>query len=189
MLKINIGCGHTNFGEDWEHIDNIDEPHIKSHDITKLPYEDNSVDILYSSHTLEYFDREEAIEVLREWYRVLRMGGKAYISVPDFWTMSELYYKNNIPLHKLLGPLYGKIDSNGNIIYHKTVWDYQSLGDYLRMVGFRRIDKWSIGDEYSLGERKNIDFDTYNDCSNAEINGNKISLNIVAEKNEYEGKK
>lgn len=178
MLKLNLGCGHTNFGDDWDHIDAINEPHIKSHDITKLPYEDNSADIIYSSHTLEYFDREEAIEVLREWYRVLKVGGKIYLSVPDFRQMAYLYLEEHIPLHRFLGPLYGKMDSNGKTIYHKTVWDYQSLGDYLRIIGFRRIT-----------DEEKPDFDTMDDCSNAGMKWQPISLNIVAEKNEYEGKK
>ena len=185
MLKLNIGAGHTNFGEDWEHIDNINEPHIKSHDITKLPYEDNSVDVLYSSHTLEYFDREEVIDVLKEWYRVLKVGGKIYLSVPNFTTMCDLY-QDDVPLHKLLGPLYGKMDSNGRIIYHKTVWDYASLGEYLRIVGFRRIDTWVPHWEMDIPGIQ--PFDTKDDCSNAMIDHQYISLNIVATKNEYEGK-
>lgn len=192
MLKLNLGCGHTNFGEDWEHIDNIDEPHIKSHDITKLPYEDNSVDILYSSHTLEYFDREEAIEVLREWYRVLKVGGKIYLSVPDFRAISELYTQDNLPLCRLIGPMFGKMDSNNSIIYHKSIWDEASLSEYLRIAGFRRIDEWKQP-AYTIYEEKKdnkeIPFDTQNDCSNAEVKGKLISLNLVATKNEYEGKK
>lgn len=188
MLKLNLGCGHTNFGEDWDHIDSIEGPHIKSHDITRLPYADNSVGLIYSSHCLEYFDREEVIPVLQEWNRVLTNGGRLFLSVPDFRTMSELYTRDNIPLHKLLGPLYGKMDSNGKQIYHKTVWDYQSLGEYLRIAGFRRIDLW---DKILLTDDKGLEsvVDRKGDCSSASIADKLISLNIRAEKNEYEGKK
>ena len=189
MIKLNLGCGHTNFGPDWDNIDIIEEPHIKSHDITKLPYADNSVDVIYSSHTLEYFDRDRAIEVLREWYRVLKVGGKIYLSVPDFDALSLAYQEKKMPLHKLLGPLYGKMSSKENIIYHKTVWDYQSLGEYLRIAGFRRLDKWreiKIANEQGVLETVN----TNKDCSNANLAWYiPLSLNIVAEKNEYEGKK
>jgi predicted SAM-dependent methyltransferase len=184
MLKINIGSGHTNFGVDWDHIDSIEGPHIKSHDITKLPYEDNSVDVLYSSHTLEYFDKDEALKVLTEWYRVLKIGGKIYLSVPDFGAMADLYLNDNIPLHSFIGPLYGKMDSNGKTIYHKTVWDYASLGEYMRIIGFRRLDRWTHTDDYGFKSKTDIPFDTKDDCSNANI-----SLNIVAETTEYEGKK
>jgi predicted SAM-dependent methyltransferase len=184
MIKLNIGCGNVDFGEDWDHIDAIYLPHILYHDVTRLPYADGAVDMIYSSHLLEYFDRDEAINVLKEWCRVLKVGGKIYLSVPDFRTMAELYVKENKPLHKFLGPLYGKMDSDGKIIYHKTVWDYSSLGEYLRIAGFRRIDEWHPNNFQS-----NVLGKDYDDCSRAEVDFTLLSLNIEATKNEYEGKK
>jgi SAM-dependent methyltransferase len=50
-------------------------------DARTLPFEDNTVDELYSSHLLEHFGYEEP--VLEEWHRVLRPGGKITIVVPD----------------------------------------------------------------------------------------------------------
>ncbi len=49
----------------------------------RLPLEDRSVDVLYSSHMLEHLDREEAAGFLREAMRVLRPGGVLRIAVPD----------------------------------------------------------------------------------------------------------
>lgn len=46
-----------------------------------LPIDSNSVDVLYSSHLLEDFEKWEP--VLREWVRVVRPGGKVIILVPD----------------------------------------------------------------------------------------------------------
>jgi predicted SAM-dependent methyltransferase len=65
MVKLNLGCGWRNFGEDWDHIDGGDYAHVKSHNVTKLPYVDDSVDLIYNSHIFEYFDREEGLKVLR----------------------------------------------------------------------------------------------------------------------------
>ena len=47
MIKINLGCGWRNFGKDWIHIDGGDYSHLDSTDIFNLPYEDNSVDLIY----------------------------------------------------------------------------------------------------------------------------------------------
>ena len=55
MKKINLGCGWRNFGKDWIHIDGGDYPHLDSKDIFNLPYEDNSIDLIYASHVIEYF--------------------------------------------------------------------------------------------------------------------------------------
>ena len=82
MVKINMGCGWRNFGSEWTHIDGGNYDHLDSHSITHLNYEDNTVDLIYASHVLEYFDREEVSEVLEEWYRVLKPGGILRLAVP-----------------------------------------------------------------------------------------------------------
>ena len=61
-----MGCGWRNFGSDWIHIDGGDYDHLDYKDITKLEFEDNTVDLIYASHVIEYFDREEAINLLLE---------------------------------------------------------------------------------------------------------------------------
>jgi SAM-dependent methyltransferase len=45
-----------------------------------LPFADNTQDAVYSSHCLEHID--DYVSVLREWHRVLRIGGFMIISVP-----------------------------------------------------------------------------------------------------------
>ena len=67
MIKLNLGCGKRNFGKDWIHIDGSNYQHIHSHNIVNLPFQDNSVDLIYASHVFEYFDREQAIDVLKKW--------------------------------------------------------------------------------------------------------------------------
>ena len=75
-LKLHLGCGKRDFGNDWDHIDiSKEHRHIKSHDIINLPYNENSVDLIYASHVFEYFDRSEAVEVLEKWKKVLKPGG------------------------------------------------------------------------------------------------------------------
>ena len=57
MIKINLGCGWRNFGKDWYHIDGGDYSHLDSHDILNLPFDNGTVDLIYASHVIEYFDR------------------------------------------------------------------------------------------------------------------------------------
>ena len=87
-----MGCGWRNFGSDWIHIDGGDYDHLDYNNITHLQnFDDNSVDLIYASHVLEYFDRQEVIKVLKEWQRVLRPGGVLRLAVPDFDSMARLY--------------------------------------------------------------------------------------------------
>ena len=81
MMKIHLGCGKRNFGTDWIHIDGSNYEHVQYHNITKLPFDDNTCDLIYASHVFEYFDRDEAVDILNEWKRVLKPGGILRLAV------------------------------------------------------------------------------------------------------------
>ena len=50
-------------------------------DATELPFRDNSLDYVITSHVLEHV--ANPVKALAEWYRVLRPGGIIYCLVPD----------------------------------------------------------------------------------------------------------
>ena len=102
MVKLNLGCGNRNFGSDWTHIDGANYPHIDSHNVISLDYRDKSVDLIYASHLIEYFDRREVLPVLKEWKRVLRIDGMLRIAVPDFYQMARLYLVDSCDLFGFL---------------------------------------------------------------------------------------
>ena len=76
-MKLHLGCGER-YLEGYTHIDLADfEKHIDH----KMPvdnlsiFENNSIDEIYASHVVEYFDRDEVKLLLKEWNRVLIDGG------------------------------------------------------------------------------------------------------------------
>ena len=178
-MKLHLGCNHRDFGSDWIHIDGGDYPYLHSHDIINLPFIDNSVSIIYASHVFEYFDREEAVNVLKEWRRVLRHDGILRLAVPDFRKMVKLYWEKDYSLNKFIGPLYGKMKMNSKTIYHKTVYDYSSLSYLLETNGFIRTRLW---------DWREVDHGHIDDQSQAYLphmdkeNGELISLNIECNK-------
>ncbi len=55
------------------------------HDVRKgLPFKDNSVDYIYTSHLLEHLKKREVVKVIRECHRILKPHGWIRIVVPDF---------------------------------------------------------------------------------------------------------
>jgi len=81
-IRLNIGCGKTP-KEGFIGIDKIDYGQEIVRDITRgLPFSDNSVDEIYTSHTLEHIERKDVPFVWEEIYRVLKKGGIATIIVP-----------------------------------------------------------------------------------------------------------
>ena len=177
-MKLNIGCGKRNFGKDWVHIDGSNYDHIHSHDIVNLPYDDNSIDIIYCSHTLEYFDREEVLGVLNKWKNKLKKNGILRLAVPNFEIYSKLYSEGKITLDECVGPLYGKWKmTDTQNVYHKTTYDFVSLKKVLEDAGFMNVKLWNW---------KEVEHREYDDYSQSYIphmdkkNGQLMSLNVEA---------
>lgn len=183
-MKLHLEGGKR-YLKDYIHVDLADYPHIDyRHDVRTLPmFGDNSVSVIYASHVLEYFDRIEVREVLKEWYRVFKPTGVLRLAVPDFEALIEVYqeYGN---LNLVHGPLYGRWEMTGTntIIYHKTVYDFASLKRMLEESQFRNVRRWDWRKVFT-GEHEGFD-----DYSQAYIrhmdkeHGILISLNVEAEK-------
>jgi predicted SAM-dependent methyltransferase len=178
-MKLHLGCGKRNFGNNWVHIDGGNHEHLHSRDITTLPFKDETVELVYASHVLEYFDREEVVDVLKEWKRALVPGGTLRVAVPDFEAMTKLYVETSTNLDNFLGPLYGKMEMGDKYIYHKTVYDKYSLKEVLYNNGFRNIILY----EWRDTEHSHIDdhSQAYSPHMDKE-NGALISLNVECRK-------
>ena len=178
MKKINLGCGWRNFGKDWIHIDGGDYPHLDSKDIINLPYENDSIDLIYSSHVIAYFDRDEIKKIISKWYDKLKPGGIFRVATPDFNIITKLLHEG-YSLKEFLGPLYGKMNMGSKIIYHKTTYNYNDLKTLLLECGFSKVNFYNW---------KNTEHSNFDDHSQAYIphmdkeNGTLISLNVEATK-------
>lgn len=175
MIKINIGCGWRNFGKEWIHIDGGDYEHLDYKDITRLEFADNSVDLIYASHVIEYFDQEQIKEIFKEWKRVLKKQGTLRIAVPNFQAMAQLYCDKKISLKQILGPLYGKMKMGENLIYHKTVYDFDTIKTLLIECGFNNVSF------YDWRETEHCAFDDHSQAYIPHMdkdNGTLISLNV-----------
>ncbi len=178
MIKLHLGCGWRNFGREWIHIDGGDYPHLDFQDITKLQFQNNSVDVIYSSHTIEYFDREEIKMILSEWKRTLKDGGILRLAVPDFEKLI-MVYKTTKDLNRILGPLFGKMPMGSETIYHKTTYDFSSLKSLLEEVGFSQVKR------YNWRTTEHSQFDDHSQAYYPHMdkeNGLLISLNVEAVK-------
>ena len=105
--KINIGAGGENlFGFISIDIDPLTKPDI-IRDIEKgLPFDDNSVDEIKCSHTLEHI--KDLNFVLKEFYRVCKNGAKIIITVPlmDASDMTHIRFFSKDTFRTLTDPYY-----------------------------------------------------------------------------------
>ena len=65
---------------------------IRVHDVRRgMPFRDNTVVAIYASHFLEHLTRWDARTFLRECHRVLALGGRIRLVVPDLLTLALRY--------------------------------------------------------------------------------------------------
>jgi SAM-dependent methyltransferase len=103
-----------------------------------LPFEDQSVDFLFSSHLLEHLYSDQAGHLLREIYRVLKIGGWARISVPDLEHAVRLYQQGERA--KALGYFFS--DSRiGALNRHQYMYDLALLRDAFERAGFSDVQR------------------------------------------------
>ena len=181
-MKLHLGCGKR-YLEGYIHVDIAEFEHIDY----QLPiddlsnFKDNTAEEIYASHVLEYFDRNDVINVLTEWKRVLKPSGILRLAVPNFPKLVEVYQSSK-ELTSILGPLYGKWDiGNQEFIYHKTVYDENSLKNVLEEVGFKNIKIWNWQEFFK--EQK--DFDDHSQAYYPHMqkeSGIHVSLNLQCEK-------
>jgi len=137
----------------------------------KLPFDNNSVNFIYSSHLIEHLRKDEAEKLLRDCLRVLKSGGVIRLSVPDLEFMARNYLKerqdawNNrqndwLPSEKFLDMLHMSAErtrpgciSKIFLSNHKWMYDELSLTVLLDSCGFINVRKKS----YKMGEVPDID--------------------------------
>jgi len=177
MKKLHIGCGNR-YIPGFVHIDARKLPHVDYvASADKLDMFDNdSVDLIYACHVLEHFGRQEIEHVLREWYRVLKVGCVLRLAVPDFEKLAEVYQKTK-DIRLILGSLVGRQDYPENT--HYVVFDYDSLSEALAKAGFKDIHR------YDWRQTIHRDYDDYSQAYIPHMDkehGILISLNMEATK-------
>lgn len=93
MLKmLNLGCGNR-YHNEWINLDFISKnDKVIAYDLhNPLPYENESMDVVYSSHVLEHFSKSHVPEFLSECFRILKKGGILRIAVPDLEQLARNY--------------------------------------------------------------------------------------------------
>lgn len=97
-MKLNLGCGNKIF----KGYENIDWPT----DIRKLDYPSGSCDEIIAIHVFEHFYRHEAIQVLRHWVDLLKVGGSLILELPSLDKILQCF-NSNMPDNFTMWGLYG----------------------------------------------------------------------------------
>ena len=89
-----VSLGDTNssfYRPAWETVDLIDADYLVDFRKEPLPFENNSLDAVHSSHVIEHISQEAGLQIFQEIYRCLKSGGCCRLSTPDMDLLLDRY--------------------------------------------------------------------------------------------------
>ncbi|MBK8118892.1 MAG: methyltransferase domain-containing protein [Sulfuritalea sp.] len=125
---------------------------------------------IYASHVLEHVGQAEVLPVFNELHRMLRVGGKLYVSVPDLEMLSWLFLSpalDSAAKFNVMRMMFGGQTTPHD--FHQIGYCFDFLVDYLRDVGFAGVEHVES-------------FGLFNDTSEFVFAGQRISLNLIVTK-------
>jgi SAM-dependent methyltransferase len=140
----NLGCG-TKKWDAWINVDLYSDISDIKCDLRKLEIASDSADAVAAIHVLEHFYEWEVADLLTEWKRVLKPGGKMILELP---CMDKVFayvtncVANREPLQPFmtLNALYGDPKYKNEAMCHHWGWFQVPLRQMLESVGMQRVE-------------------------------------------------
>lgn len=163
MLKLHVGCGEV-YLHGWKNID-FDSP--KADLICDLrcplPYEDNSVDLIYNEHFIEHLTAEEGVVFLKEMHRVLKKGGIIRMATPDldYLVFKYLFSWKKQDWIERYGYSHLKTKAemmNASFRYwgHQWIYNFEEISRRLNEAGFAKTQRVKFRQSYHT-ELRNLE--------------------------------
>jgi len=139
-VKIYFGCGKKRL-PGWINVDKF--PTLGADvvlDSAALNLASDSVDEIYSSHMIEHLPHDQFEQLLDEWYRVLKPGGKLTLRCPNFiWHVQQFleaadYESRWARLEFIFG-----MSQFGPGLYHRNGFSAERLRRILTTHGFEVV--------------------------------------------------
>jgi SAM-dependent methyltransferase len=143
MIRLNLGAGDDR-RKGFISVDLRPEVADVVCDVRKLEmYADESVDEILADDVLEHFPVDQTTDLLAEWRRVLRPGGRLTVRVPNLYLLCRgiagcAETRNWARATLLIRNIYGghKYGPEGSLDAHHTGWLPEMLHQALRDAGF-----------------------------------------------------
>lgn len=155
-LKANIGSYISMMHYGWTNIDVIDLSEyarlnqykfFRKDILEGLPFDANSVDLIYSSHMIEHFNYAQGKAFLRECKRVMKPGAVMRLIMPDAESLIDRYKAGNMlfldEANDGAAEIGHEIAKLWSFLFsgHQAAYDYKTIEKVAKEVGFSQCEK------------------------------------------------
>lgn len=141
-LLLNLGSGQK-YWDGWVNVDLEPTAEVVA-DIRRLPYDDNSADAIAAIHVIEHFYNWVVPNLLSEWKRVLKPGGRLILELPSMekvFQQIQNALNTKTPISPTFSwfPLWGEQRPGDPNSVHKWGYTFQMVTELLSARGFENI--------------------------------------------------
>lgn len=143
-VVLNLGAGEKPLGGGAINIDIRELPGIDLvTDASKIPLPDNHADKILALDLIEHFPRAKTVEVLKEWFRLLKPGSSTYpgglliVKTPNLQTICERFVRGEIEAWECSRLIYGGQEYEGN--FHHAGFDPSLFKRLAEQAGFKVV--------------------------------------------------
>lgn len=106
------------------------------------PIADDTADVVNAGHVLEHLEWPDSFKAISEFARVLKVGGRVEIAVPDVGALMRMLLSGESAFH-VVGLLYGVGGRENTFEAHRYGFTAGMMIDILDVLGFDKFDWWN----------------------------------------------
>ncbi len=142
-MKLNIGCGKRRL-PGYTGVDMTAQPSV---DIVapadKVPLPDGCAEEVMAIHLVEHVFPWQVPDLLREWHRLLKPGGRLVLEMPDLLkACTNLAENRRVGKHPDQGhmwAIFGDDTLKDPLMMHKAGWWFDRLKPVVEAAGFAQV--------------------------------------------------
>jgi predicted SAM-dependent methyltransferase len=166
-LRLHLGCDN-HLKEGWVNLDlnlngtaparppkPLPQTRFILYDLRSgtLPLDDESCELIYSSHFFEHLEYDDGERLMRDCHRVLQPGGTFRAALPDFPELFRAYLERDEKVFELYSifdvfphrspetvTLVDHVNANVYEWGHKCIYDQEKICGVLRHLGFASVE-------------------------------------------------
>lgn len=140
MIRLDMGGGDYP-REGFLSVDPFTDTADIHADMGDVPMDDNTVDEIWSCHSLEHVSKFRVVPILQEWKRLIKPGSLITIEVPDLvWCCQNWLWRRSNDWH--MDVLFGMQNKPGE--EHRTGFTPEIMAVYLEQAGLTLMSQTTV---------------------------------------------